>query len=404
LDLFTEQNDMMEVEKEAIQRLHAEGEFFLRLFPQSNGLLTVRFVEPELVKSPVDDTSDPSESFGIKCHPDDLHTVLGYYIVEKPWEDPSPVLVPADEIIHVKLNTESNAKRGLPTVYPITTNLRDAEENLKAMIALCKVRAKVGMVRRVNDATPEAVRNLEATAATGQATDQTTGRTYNINKMPYGAILTSSGNVEYEFPTLGAGATDLIEVFKVNLRAIAARFGISEIMLTADAGGANYASSLTAEAPATKTFEHFQTILSKQFGTRRLRPKRSLCWHQLNLAVEHGLIDPKLLPLIRVDVQAPTVTPRNKAEESQVHKTYVDMGAISIASVRGDIGKDDKSEQEQIDRERRENQAKNPQPPGGMNPMGGQTDGGKDDPAQAKGPSAPPEIKPLPRPGNESPQ
>ena len=360
-DLWAEANDVVEMSKEIIERAHSEGEFFIRDFPQSNGILIHRFVEPELIRAHSDDTATPENSYGIRCHPEDLQHRISYWVVEKPWDDPSPIEIPADDMLHKPFNVKSNSKRGLPTIYSIESNLRGAEEILASMVALAKQRGKIAMIKTVDGAPPESVAELEKTAADGQVTDNATGRTQNIIRYAYGTVLTTSGNVRYDFPSLGAGAADLMEIFRANLRAIAARFGISEIMLTADPAGANYASSLTAEAPATKTFEGFQGMLAKVFASRRIKPNRSLLWRQLILAADVGLIDPRLLNLIKIEAKYPKVTARDKAAEANTHKTYRDMGAISLATVRGDIGVDDKTEQEQIDRENAEQQKKNPQ-------------------------------------------
>lgn len=378
LDLFVEHNRLSEIESEIVYRLHVEGEAFIRVFPGESGIIQIRFIEPELIRAPSDTSASPEDSFGIKCHPEDMQERIGYWVVERPWLSPTPELVPAEEIIHLRNNVESNSKRGLPTIFAVETNLRAAEDVLASMIALAKTRAKIGMIRTVDDAPPQAVEELVKAAGDGEITDKWTGRSQTVERFGYGSILTASGNVKYEFPSLGAGANDLIEILKVNLRAIAARFGISEIMMSADAGNANYASSLTAEAPATKAFERFQNMLMSALGTRRTRPERSLCWKQLSHAAEMGLIEPDVLQLISIQVQPPTVQARDKTAEANTHKTYLDMGAISLASVRADIGVDDKKEQAQIDQERQNNQMKNPQaPPGQGGIPQGQAPGGQ---------------------------
>jgi capsid protein len=381
LDLFVEHNRLSEVEAEIVYRLHVEGEAFLRVFPGENGIIQIRFIEPELIRAPSDTSASPEDSFGIKCHPEDMQERIGYWVIERPWISLTPELVPAEEIIHLRNNVESNSKRGLPTIMAVETNLRAAEDVLASMIALAKTRAKIGMIRTVDDAPPQAVEELVKSAGDGSITDKWTGRQQTVERFGYGTVLTASGNVKYEFPSLAAGANDLIEILKVNLRAIAGRFGLSEIMMSADAGGANYASSLTAEAPATKSFERFQNMLMGALGTRRTRPERALAWKQLSHAAEMGLIDPDLLQQISIQVLPPTIQARDKAAEANTHKAYMDMGAISLATVRADIGVDDKKEQAQIDQERQKQQKEqmnNPlAPPGQGGLPQGPAPGGK---------------------------
>ena len=403
LDLWVEHNNLSEVENEAVYRLDAEGEFFVRKFFGNDGMLRTRFIEPELIRSPVDSSDSPQDTFGIRTSPEDIRDVVGYWVIEKPWENTTGVLVPADEIIHVKINSESNSKRGLPTLYAVESNLRAAEDVLASMIALAKTRAKIGMIRSVADAPAAAIEELERSAADGQVTDRVTGRSTNVERFAYGTILTSSDNIKYEFPSLNAGASDLIEILKVNLRAIAARFGISEIMMSADASNANYASSLTAEAPATKSFERFQSMLTGAFGTRKTRPGRSLAWEALAHAARMGHFDAKLLGMVTIQVNPPTVQARDRAAESNVHKTYLDMGVLSKASISSDIGVDPKKESEQILREQKEAQKNQPTPPGGMGAIPGQQPGGQppqgevDDSTNQGGQTQQPESEAPPR-------
>lgn len=403
IDLWHELNDIPSMEDECLTRWHEEGEWFIREFPGPDGICQLRFVEPELIRPPADSTDSPQDTFGIRCHPEDIHEVIGYWCVERPWIKTTPDLIPASEILHSKINVKGNTKRGKPTLYPIESNLRAAEDLLASMISLGKLRAKIGMIRRVKDSPPDAVEELERTASDGEVQDNFSGRSQSVNRFAFGTILTTTDNVEHEFPALNAGASDLVEILKANLRAIAARFGISEIMLTADPSGANYASSLTAESPSTKTFEKFQKKLAGFFGRNRTRGNRSLAWRQLVHAANCGLIDPDLLQLVQIDVKCPKVTARNKGEEATTHATYLDKGILSKASVRADLGKDSKTEQEQIDREALEESRKQQQqqPPAavGVSPaLEKQPPPG--DPNDQKAPATQgPAIPPLPRPG-----
>lgn len=366
LDLWVEHNNMAEIEAELVYRLHAEGEAFLRTFRGEDGLLRIRFVEPELVRPPSDDAT-PKDSFGIQVADEDIHERTGYWVVERPWIDPTPTLVPADEILHLRNNVESNSKRGLPTIWAVESNLRAAEDILQSMVSLARARAKVAIVRKVSDSPPEAISELTKTATDYTVTDPNTQQTTNISRLGYGSILTTSDNVSYEFPGANLGSGDLVEVLRANLRAIAARFGLSEAMLSADPSSANYASALVAEAPATKQLEHFQHLLSGALGTRRTRPNRSLAWQQLGLAVDVGLIPREILRMIDVQCDVPTVASRDKAAEATQHQTYVSMGVMSKSQVRAAIGLEDGATQEQVDRERQKDAAMAQKygPPGG---------------------------------------
>ncbi len=347
LDLFIEHNKMGDVESEIIYRLHTEGEAFLRSFVGDDGLLRVRFVEPELVRPPADD-STPNSSFGVVCSDEDIHHRTHYWVVQKPWESTTPTLVPAHQILHLRLNVESNSKRGLPTIYAVESNLRASEDVLQSMIALAKARSKIAVIRKVNDSPPEAISELTRTATDYTLTDATQSRSTSINHMGYGSILTSTGNVDYEFPSLNVGSGDMVEVLNCNLRAIAARFGITETMMSTDASNNNYASALVAEAPAVKTFERMQKMLSQAIGERRTKPDRALAWQQISHAVNIGMLPREALTEITIKATGPSLISRDKTSEANVAKTYIDLGLWSPQTVTADSGKDYEEEQRNI--------------------------------------------------------
>lgn len=360
VDLLVEHNRMPEIESEIIYRLHADGEAFLRFFAGSDGLLRVRFVEPELIRPPADDTT-PNNSFGIKCADEDIHDVTGYWVIEKPWFDLTPTLVPADQILHLKINSESNSKRGLPTIYAVESNLRAAEDVLQSMIALAKARSKIAVIRKVNDSPPDAVAELARTATDFTVSDPIQNRNTNISHMGYGSILTTTGNVGYEFPSLNVGSGDLVETLNANLRAIASRFGITETMMSADASNNNYASSLVAEAPAVKTFERMQRMLGQAIGERRTRPERSLVWNQITHAVNMGMLPRDVFEQVTIRAKGPSLVSRNRNEEASVAKQYYDMGLWSPQTITADSGKNYEEEQRNIQKAKEESSQANQQ-------------------------------------------
>lgn len=361
VDLCCEHNRMPEIESEAIQRYHADGEWFWRVFRGSDGLLRVRFVEPELVRSPADDDT-PANSFGIICKNEDIHDRTAYWVIERPWESSTPTKVPAEQIIHVRANVESNSKRGLPTVYAVEANLKSAEDVLASMIAVAKARSKIAVIRKVNDSPPEAVEELNRKATDYTVSDPTSGARTNISHMGYGSILTSSGNIEYEFPAMNIGSADLVETLSANLRAIAARFGITETMMSTDASNNNYASALVAEAPAVKTFERMQKLIGQTVAERRTRPERSILWMQIQHAVDLGLLPADTLERITIRAKGPGLVSRDYDREANTAKTYLDMGLWSPQTVTADSGKNFEEEQRNIGKYKEELAQKAPTP------------------------------------------
>ena len=340
IDIFCGANQLDLIEAETVYRDAVDGETFLRLFYQPSGLIQLRFVEPEHIY-PQGGDGDPEHSFGIETDPEDIASVRGYRVVENPlhtgW---TTKFVPARNMVHSKRNVTSGAKRGLPLLYPVEANLRRAEELLAAMSVTTKTRAKIAMIRRIEGASKSAAERLKTEAETGTALDPTTGGVNNVEKYPLGTILSASKNIDYEFPQHNAGSETGIQVLQAELRAVAARLVIPEMMLSADASGGTYSSQLVAEAPSTRNFERIQRYYRSLFGESRAPRHESLVWRQVAYAVHVGLIPREALSKVKVIAQAPAIIPRDPDKAAAANKTYYDMGVKSPQGICAELGGD----------------------------------------------------------------
>lgn len=336
VDTFVTANRLGDRERESVMRGDRDGEFFHRLFYRPNGLLVVRFIEPEHIRS-VEGDSDPSRSFGIETDPQDIESVRGYWVVHDPVGDPIPKFVPAKNVAHAKFNVDSAAKRGLPLFYPVEANLRRAEELLAAMSVTAKTRAKIALIRRIEGSSKSASERLKAETETGQAFDPSTGGPTNIEQFKLGTILTASKNINYEYPEIGSAESG-IEVLKAELRAIAARLVFPEMMLSADASNGTYSSQLVAEAPATRNFQRCQQFYRGYFGESKAPGHEALVWRQIKYAVECGFLPPNVLTDVKVIAQAPEIIPRDPDKAAAANKTYFDMGVKSPQRICEELG------------------------------------------------------------------
>ena len=348
LDLFREYNNLVDVENEIVYRLHVDGEVFLRKFPQANGMLVIRFIEPELVRGYSADMGSPKDSFGILTEPDDINTVIGYEVILRPWESLQPTFIPAEEIIHIKFGTNSNAKRGLTTFYPVFQNLTNCEDILASTVTMAKARAKIAMVRKINNVAPDSMSkmvddHINATMNSGPSLNGDT-ETIKLERFGYGSIITAPANVDYEFPGANVDAAGLIQVLQANLRSLATRFGISETLMSGDASNNNYSSALIAEAPARRTFERWQGIIGRSLAESRFQPNRSLAWEQLYLAADHGLFPAEILRNIKVTAEAFSLQSREHQKEAEMNSIYFNMGVKSIQTIRSELGLDNDTE------------------------------------------------------------
>jgi len=347
LDIFREYNGMVDVENEIVYRLHVDGEVFIRKFPQANGMLVIRFIEPELVRGYATDIGSPKDSFGIICEEDDINSVLGYQVILKPTVSREPTFIPADEIIHIKIGTNSNAKRGLTTFYPVFQNLTNCEDILASTVTMAKARAKIAMIRKVNNVAPDSMASLvdsQIDATLGGSNNMGATENIGLERFGYGSIITAPANIDYEFPGANVDAAGLIQVLQANLRSLATRFGISETLMSGDASNNNYSSALIAEAPARRTFERWQGIVGRSLAECRFEPNKSLAWSQIHLASEHGIIPKEILKNIKITSEAYSLQSREHQKEAEMNNVYHSMGVKSIQTIRSELGLDNDTE------------------------------------------------------------
>ena len=347
LDIFREYNSMVDVENEIVYRLHVDGEVFIRKFPQANGMLVIRFIEPELVRGYATDIGSPKDSFGIICDEDDINTVLGYQVILKPTVTREPTFIPAEDIIHIKIGTNANAKRGLTTFYPVFQNLTNCEDILASTVTMAKARAKIAMIRKVNNVAPDSMASLvdsQIDATLGGSNNMGATENIGLERFGYGSIITAPANVDYEFPGANVDAAGLIQVLQANLRSLATRFGISETLMSGDASNNNYSSALIAEAPARRTFERWQGIVGRSLAECRFEPNKSLAWSQIHLASEHGIIPKEILKNIKITSEAYSLQSREHQKEAEMNNVYHSMGVKSIQTIRAELGLDNDTE------------------------------------------------------------
>ena len=271
-DEFVRLNRWHARQQEIVRRKDRDGECFLRLFAAADGTTRVRFVEPAQVAAPSDRIADPSASFGIQTDPDDVETVLGYWIDGQ--------LVDAAEIQHRKANVDGNVKRGLPLFYPVRKNLRRAEKLLRNMSVVAEIQSAIAVIRKHKAATAAGLADFVANQADLSVTDAATGRTSHFRRYAPGTILDAVAGTDYEFPAAGIDAGRYVTVLQAELRAIASRLVMPEFMLTSDASNANYCSTMVAEGPAVKMFDRLQhemladdiELLRRVVATRRRSP------------------------------------------------------------------------------------------------------------------------------------
>ncbi|MGQ9576478.1 MAG: phage portal protein [Thermoguttaceae bacterium] len=312
LDEFLKVSQWHKRQQEIVRRRDRDGEVFLRMFSGPDGTMRVRFIEPAQVYRPARLASDPAASFGIQTEPDDVETVLGYY-VDGQWVD-------ADRVQHRKANVDANVKRGLPLFYPVRKNLRRAEKLLRNMSVVAGIQSAIAIIRKHASGTRGSVQQFVQSQA-DLGVREGPGRVNLLQRYAPGTILDAFAGTEYEFPAAAIDASRYVAVLQAELRAIAARLVMPEFMLTSDASNANYASTMVAEGPAVRMFQRLQHEM--------IAEDLEVMWRVVAGAVEAGRLPRQALGAVEIQGIPPSLAVRDRLKEAQADRILLQSGAMS---------------------------------------------------------------------------
>ncbi len=329
IDELLKLNRWKKRQKEIVKRLHRDGEALIRIFPQSDGYAKFRFVEPAQLKTPTGWAGDQSASYGIKCDPEDVETVEYYFIDDEEVE--------AHEVQHRKANVDSNCKRGLSSLWCVMSNLDRGKQLLTNMSTLLQTRAAIAMIRRHNKSS-SAVRSFVNRSDVNPIQYRNPVTQENVKGKPMrpASVIDSTKDVEYEFPSLNASASDGTSVLAAELRAIASSKALAEYMVGADASNANYASTMVAESPAVRFFEGEQDEM--------IEMDLELIWAAVDYAIDAGVLPKECRDFCDIEVSPPQLVTRQPLEDAQANDVYLRNRVKSPQTIRGELGIDSAQE------------------------------------------------------------
>ena len=301
IDEFIEENDWDERQEEIVRRNDRDGETFLRFFSE-DGLVRVRFVEPGSVYRPTK-VQDANATFGIVTEPDDVETVLGYWIDDE--------FVPADVIQHRKMNVDRTNKRGVSTFFPCKTNLKRADNVIRNAAATTEIQAAIAMIRIWANQSAESVQNMITARADVNYRDPLTQKTQNVNLLKPGSIVDSNA-AQVILPSAGLDPSKPVALVQGVLRAVGAALVMPEYMVSGDASNANYSSTLVAESPAVRNFERLQH--------RMIKRDREVFMRVIDAKVASGDLPPNILDEVEIKVTPPKLEVREKLPDIQGDK------------------------------------------------------------------------------------
>jgi hypothetical protein len=332
IERFENENRWQLRQQEIVRRIDRDGEAFLRFFVDSDGMTRVRFIEPDQVATPAELAGDPSASFGIQTDPQDVETVVGYYVDGQ--------FVDARDVQHRRANVDFNVKRGLPLYAPVRKNLRRAERLLRNMSIVAEIQSAIALIRKHRGASRSGIEQFVAGDADASVTSGTTGRTRHFSQYGPGTILDAPAGLEYDFPARGLDASSFVAVLQAELRAIAARLVMPEFMFSSDASNANFASTMVAEGPAMKMFERLQASMIEQ--------DRAVVRRVVDNAIAAGKLPPTACDLIDIQIIPPSLHVRDQLKEAQVDRIAFNHGVLSPQTWSQHLGLDYDQEQKNL--------------------------------------------------------
>jgi len=263
----SDRNKMALKQFEIVKRLFRDGEVFIESFDttedgKKSGKTTIRFIDPLLVKAPVTPGQMVAEEDknGIKTDPEDIEKVLGYHVQSRVNETQFR-FIPAEKMLHIKINADSDQKRGEPFMQSILGLMKNYEQWLENRILLNKMRSAIVLIKKV-EGTPTEVARLANTIP--NASNVAAGETKK-QAIRGGTMITEGPGVTYRMEAPNINASDVKEDGRNIKLSMASGTNLPEYML-GDASNANFASTLIAESPFVKGIESWQIFLEYWIG------------------------------------------------------------------------------------------------------------------------------------------
>lgn len=327
------------LEDEFFDRTIEDGEAIVIAYPpDAAGITQFRFAEAEQLTQPPATT--PEEwSFGIRVHPDDVQTPLGYWIR---WSENAAdgQEFAANVVTHFRRNAKRTIKRGVPEFAFSTFDAFDHAAKLLDNMGDASVqRESIVATMQFDTGTRSEIQAVHTSGSDYYVPDEYGGAPQAVRKSRKGTWEYLPGSQNYIAGPAASNATAHVSVLQSILRAVATRWNAPEWLTSSDASNSAYASSLTAES---------------QFVKRILREQRRYCstyrrmiWRAVEqYANTRGGIGGRpwsdIVALVDLAVEAPNPTSRNNVEDAQVAAIEIPLGVQSPQAYMQSKGRDAK--------------------------------------------------------------
>lgn len=300
---------------EHARRAWRDGECFIRKFTTEEWPPRVRYIDPELIAaSPL-----YPESQGIVTSPHDAETPIEYLKID-PQRAVLDEAIPASDILHTRLGTDSNEKRGVSIFASILDMLDCYNKWVEGELLARKLQSSIVLWRKVQGS-PQQASSL-ADAAAGGSPSGNAGRRERVQP---GTILTTNHGTDIQFLHPNTNFGDAVPLGRMLLLSVAAGAGLPEFMLTSDASNGNFASTMVAEGPAVKMFESEQQFFANEFAQM---------WRWvMQDAIAAGLLPDNFFERIEIVWTFPQLINRDRPRERLADVQLIKCGVLSRAEI-----------------------------------------------------------------------
>lgn len=369
IDEFRDRTIWPEWEQEYVNRRSRDGEAFVRVFSDNSGYLDVRIIEPEWVADPPQGSASDDTlvwQHGIGFDPEDKQTPVAYCVMYPGEREPE--YVAAREILHLKANVDRNVARGLSDFFPVGEALHGVVDLLRRMRIGESVRASIAGFWEYGEGVTSSqvsshISGLKDTVQPrGNAAHPITGKTENYQKFEPGTLVHAPSLKKFQPPPSSPAAAAQVSVEAACLRALAARWGMPENMISSDASNNNFASILVAGAPFARLIRLAQGYFKRRFLL--------IIWEAVRVAAEAGRIvvdgvaysAAKVGELVEIQAEAPAPELANSLQDAQVDAIDMQAGVLSKQTRAMRRGLDYEQEKVNVENDPVSQPAAQPQP------------------------------------------
>ena len=270
-------------------------------------------------------------------------------------------LFPEATVVHVKLNSHEDVKRGINDLFVAHTNLKRAAKGLGATAQQAAIQATIAWIETVAESTPmEAVqRGISTPGTVSRTIVDALGVSRSINSEAYmGGKIVRTNGTKYSYGPVGTPAgAKLVEVFAAVLRRVAVRWQMPEWMVSGDASNNNMASSVVAETPFHRSMRTRQGEWADKY--------EEVIWKALNLAIAVGR-GPEGIPndvrllrrMIHLRAKCPDPKERDQLEETTICEIEHRNRVLSVKTWQEMRGYDAETEEQNFAEEDEANLAR----------------------------------------------